>query len=82
VVSAQARLAHDLQLESYDAASGSFSFGNYRDESYISGVDNGEWVRFDDIDFGAGGPLYNRIEIGTDQNSSLNVALRLDDPNT
>jgi hypothetical protein len=79
-ISAQARLAHDLQLEDYDAASGSFSFGSHRDESYIGGVNNGEWVRFDDVDFGDGISLYDRIEIGTTQNSSLNIALRLDDP--
>jgi hypothetical protein len=81
-VSAQARLARDLQLEEYDAASGSFTTGIYREESYIGGVDNGEWVRFDDVDFGSGSPLYNRIELGTSQNSSLTVALWIDAPNT
>jgi hypothetical protein len=79
-VSAQARLAHDLQLENYDAASGSFTTGSHREETYIGGIDSSEWVRFDDVEFGIGSALYNRIEIGTTQNSSLNVAIRLDDP--
>jgi hypothetical protein len=81
-VSAQARLARDLQLENYDEASGTFSFGSHRNESYLGGVGSGEWLRFGDIDFGSGSPLYDRIEIGRSGNSSLNIALRLDHPTT
>ncbi|WP_442483251.1 carbohydrate-binding protein [Aeoliella sp. SH292] len=79
-VSAQARLARDLQLENYGMSSGSFSSGSHRNESYISGVDSGEWIRLDAVDFGAGSSLYDRIEIGKSQNSSLSIALRLGNP--
>ncbi|MCO6047455.1 carbohydrate-binding protein [Aeoliella sp. ICT_H6.2] len=79
-VSAQARFAHDLQLEDYDASSGSFTTGTKRNESYLGDIDAGEWVRFDNVDFSSGSSLYDRIEIGTTQNSSLNVELRLDNP--
>lgn len=79
-VGTKARFVKDLQLESYDSASGIFTTGNYRDETYIGGVDAGEWVRFDNVDFGTGSSLYNRIEIGTQQNSALNVELRLGSP--
>ena len=81
-VSAQARFAYDLQLENYSGSSGSFTTGTHRSESYLSGVDNGEWVRFDNVDFGTGSSLYDRIEIGTTQNSSLQVVLRIDNPTT
>ncbi len=81
-VFAQARFAHDLQLEDYNAASGVFTSGRHRDEDYLGGVNTGEWLRFDGVDFGADDPLFDRIEIGTNQNSALNVALRLDNPAT
>lgn len=79
-ITTQARLVKDLQLENYDGSLGSFTTGFHREENYISDVNTGEWVRFDDVDFGSGSSLYNRIEIGTTQNDSLNIALRLDSP--
>lgn len=79
-ISAFARMANDLQLELNDGVFGSFTTGNHRGENYIGGVDAGEWVKFNGVDFGSGSPLYNRIEIGTQQNSSLSIQLRLDSP--
>lgn len=79
-VSAFARLVEDLQLENNDGSFGSFTQGNQREERYISDVDAGEWVKFDDVDFGAGSPRFNRIEIGSSDNSAVNVQLRLDGP--
>lgn len=81
-VSAQARLARDLQLEQYDGSSGDFITGVHRTETYIGDINYGEWVRFDDVDFGSGTPLFDTIEIGTNNNSSLSVAFWLDAPNS
>lgn len=79
-ISAFARMVNDLQIEDYDGSSGSFTNGNHRGENYLGSVNAGEWVRFDEVDFGSGTPLYDRVEIGTQQNSSLSVQLRLDSP--
>ncbi|MCO6044652.1 carbohydrate-binding protein [Aeoliella sp. ICT_H6.2] len=81
-VSAQTRFARDLQLEEYDAAFGSFTTGTHRTETYIGDIDYGEWLRFDDVDFGDNVPLYDTIELGANNNSSLLVAFWLDAPNS
>lgn len=76
-----ARSVRDLQLENHNGSSGSFTTGSHRGETYLGGVNNGEWLRFNNVDFGPTSPLFDRIEIGTQQNSSLDVELRLGDPN-
>ncbi|MEQ8835814.1 MAG: carbohydrate-binding protein, partial [Lacipirellulaceae bacterium] len=51
-----------------------------RGENYLGGIDAGEWVRFKNVDFGTSIPRFDRIEIGTQQNSSLDVQLRIGSP--
>lgn len=79
-ISAKARVVRDLQLEANDGTNGTYSTGNHRGENYLGGVDAGDWVRFAGVDFGADAPHFDRIEIGTTQNSLLDVELRLGSP--
>lgn len=76
-VQAKARIVKDLQLEVSNGTSGAFTTGNHRGEDYLGDVDAGEWVRFTGVDFGTSSPYFDRIEMGTNQNSALDVELRL-----
>lgn len=79
-ISGNARLTKELQLEEFDSASGSFTFDNFRAEDYIGDIDAGEWLRFDNVDFGTGSPRFDRVEIGTQTNPALDVEIRLGSP--
>ena len=75
-------LTNDIQVEAYDGSSGSFTTETIRSETGLGSVDAGEWLRFDNIDFGSGSPLYDRVELGLTKTSALDVEVRVDDPIT
>ncbi len=51
-----------IEMEQYDNISGSVTTGSHRNENYIIGLDDGESVRYDNIDFGSAGK-YNQLEL-------------------
>lgn len=73
-------LGPDIQAENYDGHSGTFTTPTIREEQGVGSLNAGEWLRYDNIDFGDGTALYDRIEIGITQNSAFNLQIRVDDP--
>lgn len=83
LVRANARiLPQDIQIEAFDGSSGSFTMETIRSETGVGSADPGEWLRFDGVDFGAGTPRYNRVELGVTRTSAVNVEIRIDNPLT
>ncbi len=66
---------------SYGDLNGTFTFAHYANQYSISDIDAGEWLRFDNIDFGDQKPLYNYLELGVTLSNNYNIELRLDDLN-
>lgn len=72
--------------DQFSASTGSVATGIYRGEHYVTGFTAGEWVRFDNIDFGDG-YQFDQIEVIHGRNTALNpiegatIQLRLDSPN-
>lgn len=58
-----ARLANRINnANQYSSSSGSFNSGVHRDEGYVSGLNAGEWVSYDNINFGDAGQ-YDLLDI-------------------
>ncbi len=74
------RQIFDIEVENYDTKSGDFTTGSYRSENWIGDLDAGEWLCFEDIDFGTAQARYDRVEIGQQWDTLINVELRLDLP--
>ena len=77
---AEGRMVHDIEIEDYDAKSGSFTTGNYRNEDWLGDLNTGEWLCYQDVDFGTTQAKFNRVEIGQQWDTFINVELRLDTP--
>ncbi|QDT68950.1 Beta-agarase A precursor [Planctomycetes bacterium MalM25] len=82
------RLADRLgDADDFNGSSGTISTGEHRDERYVSGLTAGEWVRYDNVNFGDPGQ-YDLLDLlhirdPSDFNQSLDgvsVQVRLDDP--
>ena len=86
-VATETRLADELiEMVNYSDAKGEIKKGSHRGEKYVGGVTEGQWLRFDNVEFGHTGK-YNRIELTYTRpyNSSLGskpnfIELRLDSP--
>ncbi|WP_419194492.1 dockerin type I domain-containing protein [Novipirellula herctigrandis] len=85
-VGAGARIINQVTVGSqFDASSGSVSTGIYRDERFATGLSSGEWVRYDNIDFGDAGQfdlievLYTRAALN-DSIADVEIQIRLDSP--
>jgi len=62
-VATETRLTdHKLDMELYSGISGAVSSGSHRGENYIAGLAEGEWVRYNNVDFGPAGK-YRQIEL-------------------
>ena len=67
---------------SYSAESGTIGTSNYRNETGVTGLDAGEWLRFDNVNFGAGTPLYDRMDLAyLNGNTTNTLQVRLDAAN-
>lgn len=71
--------------DQFSASAGSVATGVYRDQPYVTGLTSGEWVRFDNIDFGDT-YQFDQIEVIHGRNAALNpiegatIQVRLDSP--
>lgn len=89
-LAAAARLANRVNnAHQYTASSGSFNSGTHRDEGYVAGLHAGEWVRYDNIDFGDPGQ-YNQLDLlhirdpssgFPDSFDGVKIQVRIDSPN-
>ncbi len=62
-IATETRIADQrIEMEQYDSINGSVTSGNHRGENYITGLDDGEWVRYNSVDFGSTGK-YNQLEL-------------------
>ena len=62
-VATETRLVDELiQCEQYSSKSGDLTTGDHRGENYVTGLSEGEWVKYNNIDFGDSGK-YNQMEI-------------------
>ncbi len=76
-------IGHELWINDPAGQSGSFTPDYHRSDNALGGFDSGEWLRYDNIDFGSGTALYNRIELSYswgDVNHSIEAWL--DSPTT
>ena len=63
IVASETRLTDQvIEVENYNGISGSVTTGNHRNEDYVTGLAEGEWLRYSNIDFGTGGK-YNQMEL-------------------
>lgn len=83
---ANARIIREITKgDRFDAASGSVSTGNVRGDNYVTGLSTGEWVRYDNVDFGASGQ-FDTIEVLPNLRESLvsldgvRLQVRIDSP--
>ncbi|WP_430936214.1 carbohydrate-binding protein [Saccharicrinis sp. 156] len=74
-------LSEDIQIESHTSYSGSFDKAHYGNEFSYGDLNNGEWLCFDNVNFGTDEALYNTIEIGVNRNSEIEIEIRLDNLN-
>ena len=74
------RLVYDIEVEDYDAKSGTFVSGNYRAEGCLGDLDAGEWLCFSNVNFGVGTSLFDKVEIGQQWDTLIDVELRLGSP--
>ena len=77
---AEGRMVYDIEIEDYDSKSGTFTTGNYRSEDWLGDLNTGEWLCYNNIDFGTTQAKFNRVEIGQQWDTFINVELRLDSP--
>lgn len=84
---ATARLINEVtEGDEFDGSSGSITTGTHRDVDYATGLTAGEWVRYDNIDFGELGQ-FDEIEIlykRADQLTPItgaSIQVRLDNAN-
>ena len=70
----------DIQIEDYDTKSGDFTSGSYRSETWLGDLDAGEWLCYQGFDFGSDQPRYDRVEIGQQWDTLIDVQVRLDSP--
>lgn len=75
-------LPKDVQLEDFDATNGGFAVQSIRAEQGVTNLSQGQWLRFDGIDFGSGTALYDHVELGVTRTSPVSIEVRIDDPTT
>lgn len=75
-------LPKDIQLEDFDATNGRFAIQSIRSEQGVTNLGQGQWLRFDGIDFGSGTPLYDHVELGVTRTTPVSIEVRIDDPTT
>lgn len=88
-VGATVRVANRItEASQYSESSGSITSGTHRDESYVTGISSGEWVRYGSIDFGDLGQ-YDHLDLlhirdpadgFTKPIEGLTIQVRLDSP--
>lgn len=62
-VASETRLVDErIDAEKYDEVNGEVTAGRHRGEAFVQGLAEGEWLRYDDIDFGPAGK-YDQLEL-------------------
>lgn len=87
VVGVEVKLANQvIEAEQYSSIQGDIDTGLYRTENYITGLIEGEWISYDNIDFGAPEQYntmqftYSRAGNSAQPTSPLSVEARLGSP--
>jgi len=83
IARANARLiGAEIQVEDYDDSFGAIAIESIRQETGVTNLKSGNWLRFDNVDFGVDQPLHDRIELGVTKTSAVNIEVRLNNPTT
>jgi len=86
-VGVEARIIQEVvrRGDQFDGSAGTISTGDYRGQYFASGLSSGEWIRFDNINFGDAGQ-YDQIEILQSRDAQFDsvagatVRIHLDSP--